>query len=476
MIRLFFCGLAAAGAAVLLSSETRADWPAWMGSTKRSGHADGKPGPRSGKVLWTYKAAGEMFIGSPAASGDRLYLGTVGPLGTGVIRCLDAAGGKVIWQLPDAKVPGLDAGSLRIQPIVSAPAVVGGRVVIGGGMHQDNRTILRCLSAADGRPEWSLVVESHLEGGPTIEGGRVYTGGGGEGVICVEIEKVVISRAAAKAVKTLKVAPEYDALMDKELTAAEARAAWDKEWARQLKIAKEDDLPPDELPRPQPKVVWKSGGGKLHVDAAVAVSADRVFAGSAYIDAEKIGHRAVVALDAKTGRQIWEVPVAYNPWGPPSVSGNTILVGCSSIRFDAAEVPHAKGEVLALSALDGRVIWKRPMTGGVLSATALAADSGFVSCTDGRLHELDLFTGAVKNTYDCKAPVFATPAVVGGTAYVPDLKGVLHAVDTRTMKGLWTVNLAAAGAPGPVFASPIVHGGQLYVASNSGALVCIAEK
>jgi len=453
------------------ASVASADWPTWHGGPQRTGCADGKAGPRAGKVVWTVKEK-EQFIGSPAVRGDRIVIGSVGALGPGVIRSL-TLDGKPVWQIPTQAIPGLDAGSLRMQSIVSAPALVGNYIVIGEGMHQHERTALRCLDAATGQLNWSLLVDSHLEGGPSIIGNRVITGAGGRGVMCLEIDKVVLSRAAVKAAAPLKVTPEYDALLDKELALDVARAAWNKEWAKQIEIAKKDDLPPDDLPRPAPRVLWNAGAAALHVDAAVTVSGDSVFVGSSFIDAEKVGKRVVLALSAKDGKMMWEKPVAFNPWGPPSVAGSTVLVGCSSIRFDPNEVGHAKGEVIAFAASDGKQLWSRALGGGVLSAVAVDGGTGWVTCTDGKLYALDIATGNISGTYDAKAPIFATPAVVAGVVYVADLKGVIHAVDAKTRVALFTLNLG--DSLGSVYGSPVLSGGRLYVAGLNGALVCIAD-
>ena len=106
----------------------------------------------------------------------------------------------------------------------------------------------------------------------------------------------------------------------------------------------------------------------------MTVSGERVFAGSAYIDEEKVGLRVVTALSAKTGEKIWEVATAHNPWGPPSIAGDLVISGCSSIRFDPQKVGEAKGEVVAFNAATGAVAWKATPGGGVLSAIAVAGD------------------------------------------------------------------------------------------------------
>src|SRR5262249_35683124 len=145
-------------------------------------------------------------------------------------------------------------------------------------------------------------------------------GGGAAGVLCVDPDRVTLD--------------------GKEMDLAGVQKGIDAKWAELLRKYEEDRkkdpdfaVKPneDQLPRPSPVVVWQQGKDKWHVDAPVAVAGDRVLAASAYLDKEKVGDRALYALDAKTGAVKWRTPLALNPWGGPTVSGDTILLGGSSI-------------------------------------------------------------------------------------------------------------------------------------------------
>ena len=93
-------------------------------------------------------------------------------------------------------------------------AVVDGLIVFGDGMHQTNDAMLYCLWADTGRPVWQLPVPGrlvHLEGSPTIDGGRVYIGGGEAGILCVDLKRMTLD--------------------GKDMNLAAARALIDKRWA-----------------------------------------------------------------------------------------------------------------------------------------------------------------------------------------------------------------------------------------------------
>jgi outer membrane protein assembly factor BamB len=463
------------------------DWPTWRGNVGRTGCVDGSVGPKAGNVLWVYQPRNELFIASPSAAGDRVLLASVGALGPGYVRCLSASDGKVIWQVPDPTRPGLDAGSLKMQGVVSSPAVAGDLVVVGEGLHQNEKTTLRALSLKDGSLLWAFPVASHLEGSPAIEGGKVYTGAGGQGVVALDAAAVAFDPKAVAADKDFKPAKEFSDLVGKELTAEAAAAAWAKENKRQQEIADKSGEPPVDTPRPAPKVLWQVGAGnKLHCDSSVAVAGGVVYLGTSFLDDEKIGARQVMALSAADGKTLWTAAVKHNPWGPVSLFGQgadlSVLVGCSSIRFDPQHIPEAKGELVCLSAADGKVRWTKEMPGGVLGSVVVSADgkTGFAAATDGKVYAVSLADGKTLWTYAAKGPLFSAPALAGGTLYVADLKGVLHALDAGSGAGVFTVDLAAKiGSSNCVpYGSPAVAGGRVFVtlAGEKGAVVCVGEK
>jgi len=211
-------------------------------------------------------------------------------------------------------------------------------------MHQTDGATLHCLRADTGLPLWQLPVPGtlvHLEGSPTVEKGRVYLGGGAAGVLCVDMNRV--------------------SLDGKEMDLAAIQKVLDVKWAALQKKYEEDvKKDPDfavkpteaQLPKPSPRKVWEQGKDKWHVDAPVAVAGDLVLAASAFLDNEKVGDRALLALDAATGAVKWRTPLALNPWGGPTVSGDTIIVGGSNIYPE--DIERAVGTIEGVRA--GNVI------------------------------------------------------------------------------------------------------------------------
>ena len=221
------------------------------------------------------------------------------------------------------------------------------------------------------------------------------------------------------------------------------------------------------VPLPAPKTVWTQGQKRWHVDAPILVAGDKVLVASAFLDKEKEGDRAIFCLDAVTGKELWRAPLAQNPWGGPTLAGDTVIVTTSSISYTMKELETAKGEIVALDLATGKEKWKKTVPGGVLGCAAATKVAAVFTCTDGKVRAFDLKDGSRKMIYDAKAPIFAPPAVVGDIAYVADLKGVVHAIDLKTGAATWTLDLASEPVklPGANYGGITVHGGKLYLAT-----------
>ncbi|HEX8914827.1 MAG TPA: PQQ-binding-like beta-propeller repeat protein [Humisphaera sp.] len=472
-LRAALCASAPLWLPAFLPSTATADWVTHRGNPERTGNQDNQPGPAAPKVRWAYKAA-QHFIASPVPSAKALYVSGLGALNTAQFHALAMDGDapdRLLWT---------KSGPFIKLPTVSSPAVAGDLLVLGDGMHQTDGAALYCLNAVTGRPVWQFSLEGkliHMEGAPVVAGDRVFIGGGEAGVLCVGLKRATLG--------------------GQELDVAEVQKRMDAEWDKfqaAYKKAKETDpdfaVPPgdDALPKATPKTLWHAKDRGWHVDAPLSVVGDKVLVASAYIDFDKVGKRVVAAVSAADGKPIWETPVEHNPWGGPTVAGDLVIVGCSSIRFEKKLVPEAKGQVVALELATGKVRWKRDVPGGVLSSVSVKDNLAVFAATDGKVRALNLSDGSPKWEYAGGQPFFAGPAVAGGQVYAADLKGVLHAVNLADGGKRWTLDVTAdpvVQAPGMVFGSPVVHGGEVFLATNNiegehadlpSVVVCVSDK
>jgi outer membrane protein assembly factor BamB len=451
-------------------------WTTYRGNVQRTGNCDNVAVGAAPKVLWVQKATDPIlhFVASPVAMGDRVYVAGLGGFNQPTFHCLAAdpkAEKRELW---------VKTSPYMKLPTVSSPVLAGKKVIFGDGMHQTNGAYLHCLQQERGMPLWQYPVPGnlvHLEGTPTVDGDKVYIGGGSAGVICVRLDKITLDG------KEMPI-EDVKKILDKKWKELEAKYEVDKKKDPDFAMPPNDD----QLPKPAPVLAWQQGKGKWHVDAPIAVTAGKVLVASAFLDKEKEGDRALYCLDAADGKQLWRKPLKLNPWGGPSVEGNLVIVSGSNIGYDTNTLKNAKGAVTAFDLATGEEKWHKDIPGGVLSCVAIADGKVIFTATDHKLRGYNLADGKFLWTYDAKIPFFAPPAVAGGVAYAGDLKGVIHAVGLADGKPRWTIDLgsdAAVKSPGMIYGGPALHGGRLFVATcnlegpharQPTAVVCIGEK
>jgi outer membrane protein assembly factor BamB len=455
------------------TARAQAPWSTYRANSQRTGHGDSQPGPAAPKILWAQKSTSH-YIASPVPVGDRLIVSGLGAFNVAVFQCLSTEPNpkeRVLWT---KTTPYLK------QPTVSSPGLAEGKIVFGDGMHQNHGATLHCLDVLTGLPLWQHPVPGelvHLEGSPTLQKSRAFTGGGAAGVLCVDLEKVTLEGKAMDLGAIQKVVAKR----------------WLELQAKYLEEKKKDPVfavPPseDQLPKANPVRIWQQGAEKWHVDAPVTLVGDKLLVCSAFLDKEKVGDRALYCLEAGSGKILWRTPLKLNPWGGASVEGSTIIVSGSSIGYDTKALKGARGFIAAFDLADGKEKWHKDITGGVVACAALADGAAVVSATDGKVRAFDLATGERRWIYEAKMPLFAPVAAAKGLAYAGDLKGVVHAIDLKTGAERWRLDVGAhpqVQAPGMIYAGPVVQAGRLYLATcnvegpNAGqptAVVCIGEK
>ena len=74
------------------------------------------------------------------------------------------------------------------------------------------------------------------------------------------------------------------------------------------------------------------------------------------------GTGTVYALDAATGKVVWQVHLASAPFG------------CATVARDAVIVPTYDGQIRAFAAADGRTLWRTQLRAGNNSCPAVGKD------------------------------------------------------------------------------------------------------
>ena len=102
------------------------------------------------------------------------------------------------------------------------------------------------------------------------------------------------------------------------------------------------------------------------------------------------------------------------------------------------------------------------------SSAAISGDRMFIGGRDKMLHALDLKTGKSLWTVMTRARIDSSPAVAGGRVYVGSADGKLYVVDAASGKTVFEFE-----AGGPLSASPAIVDGKLVIGSSDGKLFCL---
>jgi outer membrane protein assembly factor BamB len=194
--------------------------------------------------------------------------------------------------------------------------------------------------------------------------------------------------------------------------------------------------------------VGSTAGGVVALDAArgrarwtadtvgPVEAAPTVVNGTVYVSATSQTGGAVETFDAANGTAGWTVRTAANVTTSPAVATGTTAAaagGASGIDPSAATVYATAGRtLLAVNASDGSVRWSRQAAGGAYADPAATAGAVYLAGSEAN-GETQLSAVAPNGsrlwTYGLGAsPSFAAATPAGGTAYVGDGDGRVHAV------------------------------------------------
>src|SRR5690349_1989186 len=140
------CVALAAGTAPTLA----ADWPQWRGPNRDGGvHGVEAPATWPKALTEEWKVPVGEGVSSPVVVGDRVYLLTRQKADEEVVLCLDLVGGREVWKSAYPAPYKLGSPAHGYEGPRSTPAVADGRVFTFG-----ISGILSCLDAATGAVLW----------------------------------------------------------------------------------------------------------------------------------------------------------------------------------------------------------------------------------------------------------------------------------------------------------------------------------
>lgn len=220
--------------------------------------------------------------------------------------------------------------------------------------------------------------------------------------------------------------------------------------------------------------------------AADVMWQDKVTKGGAYFTkikpevTEHIVYQAshlgdVVALDKRTGSQLWKVKTNLPIASGPKLFKDTLFVGTKDAR------------VVALNATDGSLLWERTVSSEVLSPPQSNGKVVLANSIDGKLVALNHKTGEQMWTYEKSVPSLtlrggSSPVFTGSQAIAGFANGKLVALELKNGAMAWerTVSIPRGRSElhrlVDIHATPVVSGDDVYVATYHGNMVSISLK
>jgi len=177
----------------------------------------------------------------------------------------------------------------------------------------------------------------------------------------------------------------------------------------------------------------------------------------------KDGGAKMLALDAETGKTVWEVkrPV-HESWATP-----ILVAGPNGPQI----VTSADSAILAHDPKDGHILWKVECAGSEMAPSPIAAGGLVIaSIAYDKVYAIrpgdgDAAKPEVVWTFEDVVPNLPTPVADGESVYLVEANGMMACCESGTGKKVWEQDLVAS-----FYASPILAAGRLFLVSRKGDL------
>ncbi|MGE3312040.1 MAG: PQQ-binding-like beta-propeller repeat protein [Limisphaerales bacterium] len=188
----------------------------------------------------------------------------------------------------------------------------------------------------------------------------------------------------------------------------------------------------------------------------------------------------VVALDARTGRELWRVSGpepgrddTYGTWSTPFVT---------EVGGKPQVLVALRDYFAGLDPITGTEIWRSRGLG--LQAKSSPIADGRIAVISGDLRGAEIAVrlggkGDVTETHrlwkeNPPRRRVATGVIVDGRAYGAQASGLIDCIDLESGDIVWAERMSGAGANGAIWASPILVGDRLYFHNQGGDTAIIA--
>jgi outer membrane protein assembly factor BamB len=178
------------------------------------------------------------------------------------------------------------------------------------------------------------------------------------------------------------------------------------------------------------------------------VKADPVLLDGVVYTSSYDGH--VYALQAATGKKIWQFPAVAKPKveegeeenkneaaaGPPlDPKPGAFSYSAPAIKDGVLYVGNLDGYLYALRTADGKMKWRFKTGGGITSSPAVEGGAVFFGSKDDHVYAVDTATGKkVLWKFKTGDDVISSPRVIDGVVFIGSSDNNFYAIDTQTGK------------------------------------------
>ncbi|HJV72021.1 PQQ-binding-like beta-propeller repeat protein [Ideonella sp.] len=379
----------------VVSSPTWADGVVYVGSDDGNIYAIDAA---SGRQRWMHRTGGPV-ASSPAVAGGRVFVTSY----DGRLHALDAATGALQWKFATEGERRFEAKGLHgMQPrtqtfadpfdvYLSSPVVADGLVIFGSG---DGHVY--AVDAATGTRRWAFETGDVVHASPAVADGRVFVGSWDGRLYALDVasgrelwraqtglDPLMANQQGFQSSPAVAEGIVYTGCRDANLYAFEARTG---------------------------RELWRFPTGASWVISSPAVHDGRVYFATS-------DSSLVHAVDAATGKPVWQQQASAYMFASPSLAGSVLLQGVLN------------GSLQARDRSTGELLWD-------FQTEASRANPGWALTSDRRFNAPMLY---VSGWHDAMAigaarqsalgSFFSSPLVVGHTIYVGSADGRVYALE-----------------------------------------------
>jgi outer membrane protein assembly factor BamB len=178
------------------------------------------------------------------------------------------------------------------------------------------------------------------------------------------------------------------------------------------------------------------------------------------------------AIDARTGRKLWETKAGTLAAASPAIDpkDQLVLMPLLSTNPSATQTSTpGNGRFVALSMSSGHVAWSHPVPPGSESSPLLWNGTVYFGDQGGTVYALRARDGRMVWSYHAAGAVKGGPSFAHGRLYFGDYAGRAYALDARTGRQIWAVSTSGANfgfGSGNFYSSPALAYGRVYMGNT----------